>query len=182
MTQQVPENFMMFSTTVTEEAKDIVGLLKRKQSHLKWLGHPDMAVVLRQLDALPSIGEVQYMSVWQGWADDPHLVEFHLQLKDSVKDPQIARDLVRLRIASKLVKKVAYGGGSLKIEGDLFPEMALAFKVRITIDGYVPSTCKVIYEDVVIPEHTERKAKVICGPDELDASATGTDLEEEITA
>lgn len=34
--------------------------------------------------------------------------------------------------------------------------------VKIHIFGAVPPGCKVIYEDVVIPEHTEKRPKIVC--------------------
>lgn len=40
-------------------------------------------------------------------------------------------------------------------------------RVRVTIYGYVPDTCHVEYENVVIPaqpERVQRRAKVVCAP------------------
>lgn len=177
-------DLVLFSSAIKDNLNEFKQYAARKKVQNKVLRHPHMRQILARLDAIPSLGEVNYLGVFQGYSTDPlqQIVEFSVTLKDDVKDPQFPRDLIRSGIAKKLMKRVGYGGSSLTIRGELFTDLALAFKVKIQIEGYVPATCKVIYEDVVIPEHTERKAKVICGPTEMDASATGTDLEEEVTA
>lgn len=173
----------LFRTIVKDEVTEMDRTAKRRRIHRQMLRHPDMRRILKRLDAIPSLDEVEYMAVFQGYSADPacQTVSFQVTLKEEVKDPQFARDLVRSGIARRLTKRVSYGGSSLQISGDLFPDLVLAFSVSITINGYVPATCKIIYEEVEIPARTEKRAKVVCGgANELDASAEGTDLEEEL--
>ena len=173
-----------FTKVLHSEIVDSKEYITKKREYVQLLQHPHMRQIVARLNALPSIGEAEHIMISQGYnfTDERPRVEFTISLRQDVKNPQLIRDLIRHGIAHKLTKKVSYQGGSLRVYGDIFTDLALAFRATIDVTGYVPSTCKVIYEDVVIPEHTEKKAKVICGPDEIDASVAGEDIEEVITS
>ncbi len=113
------------------------------------------------------------------WTDNgPMQVEFEINLTENLPTPQLPRDIVRAGLASKLTKKKSYDGGSLTVRGTLLDEPDLLIKV--TIEGYVPPTCRIEYEEVTIPARVERRSKIICdpatSPQDLDESAVEGDI------
>jgi hypothetical protein len=82
-------------------------------------------------------------------------------LKDEQKDSQILRDLVR--ITGQPAHKSKESGGS-SLTGTLVHD-----RVEYRIHGYVPASCRLVEEDVVIPaqpERIEKRTKIICTPEE----------------
>jgi hypothetical protein len=160
---------------ITPEPKPIINLLNqiknkivyqkqdidRIKARIKVLRGADLRNLCKQLQKLPSwheVGDVSFSS-WGG-----KQVEVIISLNKEVKEPSLVRDIVRHGICEKLTKSREYGGGSLRADG----KVAGAEYITIEVTGYVPASCTVVYEEVTIPAHVEKRAKVVCDPRDLE--------------
>ena len=106
---------------------------------------------LTQLRALPSFDDVETLTI--GWTGDSLLVNL------KVPDSTLVRELVKVT-GIKAVKSPSWDGKSLTATLT-FPD-----KTTIQVLGYKPETCVVVYEEILVPAHVEKRAKVSCGPHE----------------
>lgn len=86
---------------------------------------------------------------------------------DADASPSFVRQLVKALGVPMARKAREHSGAGLSV-------VFVHNRIRVTIYGYVPDTCKVEYEDVLIPAmpaRTERRAKVVCLPPTGDVTA-----------
>lgn len=122
----------------------------------------DFRTLCARLEALPSWADVENVS-FSFWSREGDNGEIYLTLNREAIGSSLVRDIVRYGICHTMEKAKQYGGGSLRAEGKYTANEHLT----ITIGGYVPATCQVVYEDIEVPARTERRAKLICDPRDL---------------
>lgn len=149
--------------------------LKRIQHVIKVLKSKDLRDVAIKLQAIPSWQkEVETVYFWTAGRNSPLNIEVTLT-EEASGNAELPRDLIRRGYATKLDKRKSWDGSSIKLSGKLFADKAfrvVASGITIDINGYVPQTCRVEWEEVMVPARVERKAKIVCKPESAaDAAA-----------
>lgn len=153
---------VQLTETIGNQIANNAQQIKRSKQSTTQLKDPKFVTLCERVQALPSWGEVEWCSIHTPWyAKDS--IQIELSLKEEIKDPQIVRDLIRHSLATKLEKKKSYDGSSLRVSGQMvFAATKRIPKVIITITGYVPSTCRVEIEEVMVPARLEKRTKIVC--------------------
>ena len=130
------------------------------------MGSEEFKKICADLQALPSWGaEVAYVTMYfyNDWA------EIDIHLNDELTDPQLVRDIVRAGISRNMKKEQNFGGTSLTVRGEVTDsEDMICGRVKLEIYGYVPASCHIEYEEVLVPAQpakVERKPKIVCKDD-----------------
>ena len=121
------------------------------------LALPDVREVLNVVYALPSFGALKWEPYISTTYRDGMRAVLTLTLNDGPST--FVRELVRA-LGVNASKRKAWDSSALVA--------SLTYKsVIIEVTGYIPPTCEVVYEDVVIPasaERVERRARIVCEP------------------
>ena len=117
----------------------------------------DVERILVQLAALPTWGDVQYVSL-DGSYCAGMTVNLYITLKNDTPTTFV-RDAVRT-LGTSASKRKGWSGNSL------IADMTVG-TIRVAISGYVPPTCAIVYDEVIEPARearTVRKARILCEP------------------
>src|SRR5262245_1356631 len=152
--------------TLGTELVDAKSTIVRMQKRRKVLADKEFTKLCSRIQSLPSFErEVDWVSVDTNWWTGSADITIHLALKPEIENAQIARDLIRASLATKLEKRQSYDKTSLTVRGRLvFAARPNIPEVGIRITGYVPQTCHVEYEEIAVPARIEKKAKIVCLP------------------
>jgi hypothetical protein len=129
---------------------------------LRILQSPEFSDLIDTLRALPSFHEVERVQFFVFERDHINRTDIDLRLRPGLTEPQLVRDVVRAGLCSKLAKAIYWDQSSLKATGVLLDEDSPIGKVILEIIGYIPATCRIEYEEVEVPAHVERRARVVC--------------------
>jgi hypothetical protein len=122
----------------------------------------------RRLQALPSWGEVETVQLFFPYRSNFHLPGFkdvvgiEIVLAKGTDNAQLPRDIIRAGLAASLKKEKAWDSRSLSVSGVLLDTPQLT--VTLAIEGYLPQSCRVEYEEVAVPARVEQRARIVCNP------------------
>jgi hypothetical protein len=109
------------------------------------------------LNDLPSADHVQTVTVRSSWAEN-YDAEVLLYLNQEKKDTPFVREaVVALDVPAK--KALDWSGESITATFNVG-------NIVLTINNYLPASCRVVEEEVVIPEHIATNRRVVCGDDD----------------
>lgn len=169
----------MMSDVIASKAESNKKDRERLAYMAKVLKSKELYEVALRLQALPS-WEAEVESVYFYTPGKYAPVDITVTLKKveaEVESPEgpvtqtlgsnLPREIVKAGLAVKLDKSKHWDGGSLRVRGTLFPARKWRSVKGFTIDieGYVPQTCRLEWEERVVPSRVERVAKIICGPE-----------------
>lgn len=137
--------------------------------------HGAVEKVMGKILALPSAGDLNStVSLYRGYCSDEK-ARVQLFLRKDKKDTTLLREIVAAGIARKIEKTQGYSSEDLKA----------TFRVgtvEFTIHGYVPSSCRIVEEEKIVPVkdvflddngqvlRREKVRRIICGDDDVKAS------------
>lgn len=148
----------LIQSQITGERKSAEKIITKAQEFLRYLDDPAVTEALTTISALPAIADVEAIQMWFLTSCDGDLF---LRLTLAKPDSALVRELVKA-LGVKAEKRPS--GGALEAELKL-PGL------QIEVTGYRPATCRIEYEDVMVPARLERRAKVVCTPEEDEAPA-----------
>lgn len=131
----------------------------RARLHRQRSAYPRIRAVLRALEAAGVLADVE--SSWGIGVEVSYETDIDAQvnlfLRKEARDSALLRRLVQAT-GCDAIKAKAHDGETLNGE-------VTAERVRYRVHGYVPATCRVVEEEVLIPaqpERVERRSKIIC--------------------